>query len=150
MPVIKKLDQRKILLDTHVWLWLMMGEKKLSSAFRKSIDHLQTKEAILISSISIWEVGMLVEKKRIKLEMDRLEWVEECLSVPGIHLASISPRIAIQSTRLPEEIHGDPADRILIATAREKNAVLVTADQKILDYGKGRFIHVYDPTASKN
>ena len=57
----------------------------------------------------------------------------------------ITPRIAIQSTRLPENAHGDPADKILIATAHECNAVLVTHDQKILEYGKGRFIYVYDP-----
>ena len=87
---------------------------------------------------------MLVEKRRIGLEMDCLDWVEEALG-NGINLLPLTPRIAIQSTRLPENSHGDPADRILIATAHEYHAILVTHDQKLLNYGKNKFIDVYDP-----
>lgn len=145
MPIYKQLKQHTILLDTHVWLWLMMGNEKLSNSFKKAVDRNIENESILISAISLWELGMLVEKKRIELEMDCLDWVEQALENRGINLMPITPRIAIQSTRLPEEIHGDPADKILIATAHEHNAVLVTHDQKILEYGKGRFINVFDP-----
>jgi PIN domain nuclease of toxin-antitoxin system len=144
MPVHKSLGQRKLLLDTHVWIWLMLGDEKLSISFRRTIEYHKEKELMFVSAISIWELGMLVERKRIGLEMDCLDWVEEALG-NGINLLPLTPQIAIQSTRLPENPHGDPADRILIATAHEYHAVLVTHDQKLLNYGKSKFIDVYDP-----
>lgn len=143
MPVYKSLKKHKLLLDTHVWIWLMLGDERLNQSFRLAIE--QYKERILISAISVWELGMLVERKRIELEIDCLDWVEQALSNSNIELIPLTPRIAIQSTRLPEIPHGDPADRILISTAHECNAVLVTHDQKILNYGKSKFIGVYDP-----
>ncbi len=146
MPIVKAIKQHKILLDTHVWLWLMMGSDKLSSTFKQAIKHSQANHGILISIISVWEVGMLAEKNRIQLEMDALDWILQVLDYPGIRLVPISPKTAIQSSRLPGTIQGDPSDRILIATAYEENAVLVTRDEKILDYGLGKFISVFDPT----
>lgn len=145
MPLIRNLKQHKLLLDTHVWLWLMTGDSILSPSFTEAIERSQGHDNVLISAISIWEVGMLVEKKRVELEMDCLDWVEQSLAGPGIRLVPLSPRIAIESTRLPGEIHGDPADRILIATAHEEGAVFVTCDQKLLEYGSDRFVTVYDP-----
>lgn len=148
MPIVKKLEQHKLLLDTHVWIWLMNEDLKFSSNFLKAVDRCQKQDNILISAISIWELGMLVEKKSIELDMDCLDWAEKSLALSGIMLVPISPRIAIQSTRLLGAVHGDPADRILIATAVEMNAVLVTHDQQLLDYGKGKFLSVYDPNKS--
>jgi PIN domain nuclease of toxin-antitoxin system len=145
MPLVRQLKQHKLILDTHVWIWLMGGEPIFNSSFLKVVDHNQSHHNILISAISIWEVGMLVEKKRLELEMDCLDWIEQSLSSPGIKLSPLSPRIAIQSTRLPGNAHGDPADRILIATAHEEGAVLVTCDQKLLEYGKDPFVSVYNP-----
>ena len=89
---------------------------------------------------------MLAEQKRIHLEIDCLDWVEQAFASSNITLIPLTPRIAIQSTRLPETPHGDPADRILIATAHEEGAVLVTCDQKLLEYGQGRFVNVHDPS----
>jgi PIN domain nuclease of toxin-antitoxin system len=143
MPVYKSLRKNKLLLDTHVWIWLMLGDERLNLSFRHAVE--QYEEGILISAISVWELGMLLERKRIQLEIDCLDWVEQALASSNIDLLPLTPRIAIQSTRLPETLHGDPADRILIATAHEYNAILVTHDQKILDYGKSKFIGVYDP-----
>lgn len=145
MPRISILKHHKVLLDTHVWLWLMTGASELSSSFRKAVDRCCSYEGVLISAISVWEVGMLVEKKRIELDRDCLEWVEEALEKSGVKLLPISPRIAIQSSRLPGDVHGDPADRLLIATAYEHNAVLVTCDRKLLEYGQGRYISVHNP-----
>ncbi len=145
MPIVKKLEQHKLLLDTHVWIWLMNGYLTLSHTFLKTVARRQKLDDILISAISIWEIGMLVEKKRIRLEMDCLDWIEKLLALPGVRLVPISPRIAIQSTRLPGIVHGDPTDRILIATAVEENAVLATHDQKILEYGIDKFLSVHDP-----
>ncbi|MBS0648889.1 MAG: type II toxin-antitoxin system VapC family toxin [Verrucomicrobia bacterium] len=145
MPIVNEIKQHKILLDTHVWLWLMTGEPILSLRFRRTVSRCQKYNGIYISPISIWEVGMLVEKKRIQIEMDCLDWVEQALESPGVHLVPISPRIAIQSTRLPYEVHGDPADRMLISTAHESNAILVTCDEKLIKYGSIRHISVHDP-----
>jgi PIN domain nuclease of toxin-antitoxin system len=145
MPVYKSLKKHKLLLDTHVWIWLMLGDERLNLSFRRAVEQSKEKELVLVSAISIWELGMLVERKRIELEIDCLDWVEQALASSNIGLIPLTPRIAIQSTRLPETPHGDPADRILIAAAHEHHAVLVTHDQKILDYGKGKFIGVYDP-----
>jgi PIN domain nuclease of toxin-antitoxin system len=145
MPVYKTLGKHKLLLDTHVWIWLMIGDERLSSSFRRTVEQYKEKELILISAISVWELGMLVEQRRIQLEIDTLDWAEQAFESPHINLMPLTPRIAIQSSRLPGLIHGDPADRILIATASEHNAILITHDQKILDYGKDKFIGVYDP-----
>ena len=146
MPILKQLKQHKLLLDTHVIVWTMMGQRDLSFSFRKALDETLKHHSALISPISIWEIGMLVEKGRIDVEMDVQEWIDTVLDFPGIKLSPITPRIAIQSTRLPSEIHSDPADRLLIATSHQENAVLVTCDKKILAYGKDKFINVYDPS----
>lgn len=145
MPVYKNLKQHKLLFDTHVWIWLMLGNECLSTSFRQAVEKYKEKELLFLSAISVWELGMLVERKRIELEIDCLDWVEQALEGSEITLLPLIPRIAIQSTRLPDNPHGDPADRILIATAHEHRAVLVTHDQKILEYGKGQFIGVFDP-----
>jgi len=145
MPIIENLKQHKLLLDTHVWIWAMDGNANLKPSFRKAFEHSLTINGILISPISIWEIGMLVEKKRIQIDMDAQEWVDQALENPGIKLVAISSRIAIQSTRLPGLIHADPADRLLVATAHEENAVLVTCDEKVLLYGKDKFVNVHDP-----
>ncbi len=146
MPIVENLRQHKILLDTHTWLWVMIGDSILKPSFRKAFDNSLKIHSVLISPISIWEIGMLVEKKRIEIDMDTQEWVDQALDIPGIRLSAMTPRIAIQSTRLPGVLHADPADRILIATAHEENAVLVTCDEKILKYGKDKFINVHDPS----
>jgi PIN domain nuclease of toxin-antitoxin system len=148
MPIAKQLLQHKLVLDTHVWIWLMNGDVKLSARFRKDIEKSKEKENIFLSAISLWEFGMLAEKKRIEVEMDPLDWIEQALFLSSIHIAPISPSIACQSCRLLENLHADPADRLIVATAREYNAVLVSCDTKLLEYGKGHFVTVHDPCSS--
>lgn len=145
MPLLKQIRQHKILLDTHIWLWVMTGDQILSKEFRNSIEHVHRDHGILISPMSVWEIGMLVEKKRLELDMETMDWIDKALDMPGVRLSPVTPRIAIESTRLSGEIHGDPVDRILIATAHEENAVLITCDQKILEYGLQKYISVYNP-----
>lgn len=148
MPLIKHIQQHKILLDTHIWLWAMTGSSILTKGFATTFEKTLKAQGVLISVLSVWEIGMLEEKKRIEIGMDALDWVNQALDTPGVELCPITPRIAIQSTRIPGEIHGDPIDRLLIATAYEENAVLVTCDKKILSYGIGKFISVFDPSKS--
>ena len=145
MPILKEIKKHKLLLDTHVWIWSMIGNSKLLKPFQKAFEKASKTHGILISPMSIWEIGMLVEKNRIKIDMDVLDWIEQALDIPGLDLCSITPRIAIYSTKLVGDIHGDPVDRLLIATASEENAVLVTCDQKILKYAKGKFLTAYNP-----
>ena len=146
MPVVRELKQHKILLDTHVWIWVAAGNSILLPNFKKIIDRAREGERLLISPISIWEISMLVERKRLLLDMDLTDWLKQWVELPGITVAEFSFQVALLSNRLPGIIHSDPADRILIATASEENAVLVTADEKILKYGEDHFISVYDPT----
>lgn len=148
MPVIKELKQHKVLLDTHVWIWVAQGNSILSLPARKAIARAQEREHLLISPISIWEISMLVERKRILLDMDVADWLKQWVELPGIVTVEFSFQVAMLSNRLPGTIHGDPADRILIASAYEENAVLVTADEKILKFGQDHFISVYDPTCA--
>ena len=110
------------------------GKKVLycSCGFTKSADG-QSAEITQTTS----------EKKRIEIDMEVLDWIEQALE--GMELCPITPRIAIQSTKLAGEVHGDPVDRMLIATAFEKNAVLVTGDKKILQYAKGKLLSAFNP-----
>lgn len=130
-----------LLLDTHVWLWLMNGDKRLSSSQALRLIHRAASQArVFVSIISVWEVGMLESKGRIVLPLDGMEWVRQALKAPGISLTALTPEIALESSRLPGEFHGDPADRILAATARNLQASLVTQDQRILRYAQKRFL----------
>lgn len=146
MPLVKEIKQHKLLLDTHVWIWVAQGNPIISPTTRKAIEHAKKREHLLISPISVWEISMLVERKRITLDMDVTDWLKQWIELPGILMAEFSFQVAILSNRLPGLIHGDPADRILIATAYEENAVLVTADEKILKFGQDHFISAYDPS----
>ena len=146
MPILKNLKKHKILLDTHVWLWAMAGSSNLTKGFGVNFEKILKMNGVLISPMSIWEIGMLVDKGRIELDMDVLDWVNQALDIPGTQLCSMAPRMLIQSSRLPGDIHGDPVDRLLIASAYEYSAVLVTCDKKILEFGKSKFITVFNPS----
>lgn len=129
-----------LLLDTHVWLWLVSGKiENLSEASQQAID---AAERIGISAMSVWEVGMLEAKGRIQLRKNCLDWVREALSAPKVALIPLTPEIAIESSRLPGIIHGDPSDRILAATTRLEGASLVTKDRQLQLYGQQSFLSV--------
>ena len=146
MPIVNKIQQHKILLDTHVWYWIAIGEQVFRRDFLRSLELAKENERVLLSSISVWEIGMMTAKKKIHLDMDVLDWVEHAIGNLRIKLVSLTPKIAIESSRLPLEIHGDPADRMIVASSQEENALLVTCDTKLIDYGKGRHISVYNPS----
>ncbi|MCR4298988.1 MAG: type II toxin-antitoxin system VapC family toxin [Gallionella sp.] len=124
-----------VLLDTHAWVWLLNGNQKINPKALRAIERSLSDEAALLSAISPWEIAMLVSKGRLTLDRDVGEWVQAAVSIPGIRIEPISPEIAVASTRLPGNIHPDPADRLITATARHLGAVLVTNDQLLLDYG---------------
>jgi PIN domain nuclease of toxin-antitoxin system len=122
-----------ILLDTHVWWWSLTEPENLSKKAIALIKQAKTDERF-ISSVSIWEFAMMVAKKRIELKISPAKWLARAIDETGIMVIELSPDIATDSCSLPGEFHKDPADRIIVATARVYNLTLLTKDQKILDY----------------
>ncbi|MGH8232718.1 MAG: type II toxin-antitoxin system VapC family toxin [Rhodanobacteraceae bacterium] len=124
-----------IVLDTHALVWWIGGNARLSRNAAKAIRKEQSSEGrIIVSAISTWEIGMLVSKGRLALAMDVDEWLQTIQGTACIALLPLTTSAATASTRLPGTFHGDPADRMIVATAREENAPLVTADQRIRRY----------------
>jgi PIN domain nuclease of toxin-antitoxin system len=124
-----------VLLDTHVLVWLLAGNPRLGTEARRLIREAAQADLLHLSAISPWEIAVLVQKGQLVLEQDVGEWVEAALALPGIRLAPLSPEVAVASARLPGDIHPDPADRIIAATARHLGACLMTADGLLLNYG---------------
>lgn len=122
-----------IVLDTHIWVWWVDGSSQLTSQYEYRIEEHKTG-GLGVSVISCWEVAKLVESGRLKLRCSVEEWVEQALAHPGVQLLQLTPRIAVESTRLPGSFHRDPADQIIVATARIWNSPLLTADERILKY----------------
>jgi PIN domain nuclease of toxin-antitoxin system len=122
-----------IVLDTHIWVWWVHGDPALPASTRTLIDSSE-QTGIAVSAISCWEVAKLVERGRLTLPCPVLEWLQQALAYPGVRLIELSPRICAESARLPGDFHRDPADQIIVATARILDAPLVTEDGKILEY----------------
>lgn len=134
-----------LLLDTHIWLWYAEGiAERLRPASVKKLDEARQAEGLLISAISVWELGAQLAKGRIHLSTPLRDWVDTALSAPGIRFVPLDAVCAAESTLLPGEPHGDPADRFLIATARVLSATLVTRDGNIVDYGRSGFVRVLE------
>ena len=116
-----------ILLDTHVWIWwAAKTPRRLTARARRAIAE---SPSVAVSAISPWEVAMLVAKGRLELDRDVLVWIRQALALPRVTLVPLTPEIAVRSTRLGAGFPGDPADRIIVASARELGASLVTKDQ---------------------
>ena len=130
-----------IVLDTHAVVWWATGDAQLSARARKTIAAQQRDGGqILVSAITAWEIAMLIERGRLLLTMDLDEWLAALQALGDVRLVPVSPRVAVQAVRLPGTFHNDPADRMIVALAREMNAPLVTADAKIHAYPQVRCI----------
>jgi PIN domain nuclease of toxin-antitoxin system len=130
-----------IVLDTHALLWWASGDtKQLSTAAAQAIEAELNGGQIGVSSISAWELAMLVAKGRIALSMDIGEWLSVVSQIEVVRFMPVDNEIAVKSVELPGEFHKDPADRIIVATARKLAAPLVTADDKIRGYPHVRTI----------
>lgn len=123
-----------VVIDTHTLLWWVSGDEQLSKAAAKAINDALAKSEVIISSITIWEISMLIEKNRISLSMDIESWAKEVAEIKGVRFIPVDNEIGIKSTKLPGEFHKDPADRIIVATARKLAVPLVTIDEKIIQY----------------
>lgn len=123
-----------IVLDTHALVWWIGSDSQLSRKAAAAIRKELSGGHLGISTISAWEVGMLVAKGRLALGMDVDEWLDAIQAIRGVTMLPLTPKAALDSTRLPGSFHGDPADRMIVATARAENAALVTADRRIRAY----------------
>jgi PIN domain nuclease of toxin-antitoxin system len=123
-----------IVLDTHAWIWWVSSPEFLSETAKQIIDEAATEKNVFISSISTWEIAILVSRGRLKLTMSPADWVAASEALPFFDFVPVSNSIALKSVQLPGILHNDPADRIIIATAVSLGAVLVTKDEKIRNY----------------
>ena len=124
----------KYVIDTHVWVWWNMQPKKLSGKVRSLLSTPRRYEEILLSAISTWEFSKLLEKGKIGISCNAEEWISEALDMPRLRLVPLTPTIAYRSTSLPQPFNGDPTDQIIVATAREENATVLTKDKIIQKY----------------
>ncbi|WP_019919202.1 type II toxin-antitoxin system VapC family toxin [Methyloversatilis discipulorum] len=130
-----------IVLDTHALLWWANGERaQLSAAAASAIDAEMDGGQILVSSMSAWELAMLVERGRVALSMDVASWLDTLSRIDAVQIVPVDSEIAVKSVQLPGDFHKDPADRIIVATARKFAAPLVSADEKIRSYPHVRAI----------
>ena len=134
------------LLDTHTWLWAQRGETgRFSSGLRIELERSQLRREVCLSAISILEVARLVALNQYSLLSSIDDFVADAIADDGLVLLDLSPRILIESTRLPGTVHGDPFDRIIIATAREHGLTLITRDKEILTYAKQGHLNARKP-----
>ena len=133
-----------ILLDTHVLVWFAQGNDRLGLHARQVIERACEKEEVRLSPISFWEAAMLVAKGRLALGIPLEIWAQRVIAYPGFHLAGVDVATALDAGQLPGAIHGDPSDRLLIATARALACPLMTADSLILAYAEAGHLRAVD------
>jgi len=122
-----------ILLDTHIWVWWVHGSPNLSAATSRLVRE-RVDGGLGVSIISCWEVAKLVQLGRLVLPIAVDEWLTRALAYPGVQLLPLSPAIVVDSTQLPGSFHRDPADQLLVATARTLGIPLLTVDSRIREY----------------
>jgi PIN domain nuclease of toxin-antitoxin system len=123
-----------ILLDTHIWLWWLHDQNRLSDRVQTTIVLEEPQNGILVSAISVWEIAVKSSLGKLALPLPINEWYAMAQAYPGVTVEPLNPLDAIASAQLPGEFHKDPADRVLIAIARRYDISLVTLDTKILNY----------------
>ncbi len=121
-----------LLIDTHILIWWMAGSDELPVRLRRVLRRVEDEPPVYVSDISLWEIAVLVELGRIELDLPLRDWLDRATAGPLVDRVGISPAIAAETTRLPEEFHRDPADRILAATARVLGLRLMTVDRRII------------------
>lgn len=124
-----------IVLDTHILIWwINENTARLSTTAADAVETGLRDGGVCASAISAWEIAMLVKKDKLELSVGIMDWLALAGQVDGFHFIPIDNRIAVQSQSLPDDFHPDPADRIIVALARQLGAPLVTADRKIRNY----------------
>jgi PIN domain nuclease of toxin-antitoxin system len=122
-----------ILLDTHIWVWWANDSDRLSNQHKALIER-HSSDGLGVSVISCWEVCKLVEKGRLKLSTGVRNWIESATTLPNVVLLPLTPQMTVESIGLPTPFHADPADQLIVATARVLGLQLLTADRRLVDY----------------
>ena len=123
------------LLDTHILIWWLNESSRLSPAQQNVLSAADAGSPLLVSDISLWEIAALWSLGRIELALPVRDWLDKAVAPPLVRRQGISPAVAAELAILPESFHRDPANRILIATARVLGATLLTQDRRIVDSG---------------
>jgi PIN domain nuclease of toxin-antitoxin system len=123
-----------IVLDTHALVWWVSGDDTLSRKARQAIEQELAGGEIVVSAISAWEIAMLVEREKLVLSMEVERWLSTVAQIEAVRIVPVDVEISIKSVNLPGEFHKDPADRMIVATARKFAIPLVTKDEKIRAY----------------
>lgn len=118
----------RVLADTHVLIWDALAPRRLSRAAARALAQANEEGGVLVSDISLWEMAMLIQKKRVQVDADCQSFITLVLQANNIHVRPITPQIAALSVQLPHSINQDPADRLILATAIAESAPLLTAD----------------------
>ena len=134
----------RLLLDTHVWVWAIEGDTRhLQPAVARAIEAGARAVRLYVSAVSAWELAMLIQKGRLRLARDVRDWIAESRRPPGVLVAPLTAEIAVDAAVLPAFGDGDPADRMIVATARALGAELVTADRRLIRYGQRGYVRVH-------
>jgi PIN domain nuclease of toxin-antitoxin system len=119
------------ILDTHVWIWWMLGDRRLSPRERAMLDELPYDTRPVLCDISLWEVALLVQLGRLHLEDDLADWLQIAAAPATVEVRGITPAVVVAMNRLPATFHQDPADRLIAAMARATGLPVATHDQRI-------------------
>jgi len=125
-----------LLWDTHAAIWIHEKARLAQAALDALRSAHRAGVASYVSPITAWEIGMLASRNRLQLLIRPERWFANLFEVPGVKLAALSPDVLIASSYLPGKPPNDPTDRIIIATARDLGATLITRDRALLDYGE--------------
>jgi PIN domain nuclease of toxin-antitoxin system len=123
-----------VVLDTCAWLWHCSEPEKLSTAAAGMIEKEKKRRGLVVSVFSCWEIAKLVQKGKLKFSIPCGLWIEQAVRAEGVMIHALTPEICIESAELPGSFHGDPADQIIVATARLLGAPVLTCDRRILGY----------------
>ena len=144
MSDISDLDNQiieKLILDTHILIWYLEGVE-LSEQQIELIENQRSNNQLYISAISIWEISMLINNKKIAISISLNEWLHKVQNIPSLNIIDLSIPILIESCNLPDLEHKDPADRMIIASTRAVNGYLMTLDKKILQYANEGYLKI--------
>ena len=130
----------RAVLDTHAWIWWVTGDSRLSVAAGTAIEHARGESVLWLSAFSIWEVAKKVQKGQLVMDRPLDDWLDLATGRTGLRIAEPTRAMLVESCRLPGGFDGDPADAIIVATARSLGAVLVTRDQRIRSYDQVRTV----------
>jgi PIN domain nuclease of toxin-antitoxin system len=139
------LDDQRLLLDTHVFVWLLTGSPQLhGSPARTLIEQASQRDGLYVSAISIWELVAMEKAGFVRFSVSTDAWIRDATETPGVQTLPVDRDIAAEAAGLPEPFEGDFVDRAIVATARLLNCVVVTADAQMLAYAERGYVRATD------